>query len=97
MQESINQLHHSITLLFQAGLIIKIRIVPKIRNLVAIANLNRSIDIGEISQILLKSIYEPEIFPAVMYKADRNSLFDFCFWQDCLRLEISQSTNLRRP
>ena len=90
--ESAYQLHHSVYLLLQAGLIINIEIEPKVRNLVAVANLNRPIDIGEISLVLGKSMYEPEIFPALVYKA-RTGITCLIFASGKIVLTGSKSVN----
>lgn len=55
-------------LLASNNFIKKVKLEPKIRNIVATTDIKMKLTIDELSQMLVKSIYEPEQFPGLIYK-----------------------------
>jgi len=55
--------------LVQLGLIKQTRITPKLRNIVATAELGNAVDIENLTKKLPTVIYEPEQFPGAIYYA----------------------------
>jgi transcription initiation factor TFIID TATA-box-binding protein len=62
-----HDLNHAAERLECLGLISKIRIQAKLRNMVATADLGRRIDLEKLSTNFPHVIYEPEQFPAAIY------------------------------
>lgn len=61
------ELKHATKLLTKAGLMAPCKIRPKIRNIVSVVNLNRRLDLAQISERSAKILYEPEQFPGAVY------------------------------
>jgi transcription initiation factor TFIID TATA-box-binding protein len=64
VQGSINQLEKAMILLVKNGFMKKVKLIPKIQNIVATLNLNTRIDLNEMAKVVTKITYEPDQFPA---------------------------------
>lgn len=63
-----DELKKAIKIMKNYNLIHSLRILPKTRNIVARFNLNRRISLGKLARTLPRSMYEPEIFPGLIYR-----------------------------
>jgi transcription initiation factor TFIID TATA-box-binding protein len=70
---AIGDLKHVVKLLKKAGFIRRRRIKVEFQNLVVTVNLNKSIDLKKLQGSVASVIYEPEQFPAAIYKPDKSS------------------------
>ena len=73
IKASRNNLNHAKDLLQSAGLIDDVKIKPKIRNIVASADLERPIDLAKFVRLSSNVIYEPEQFPGAIMKSKAES------------------------
>ena len=69
IKESIEQLQRTVDILAKERFIEKIRLLPKVQNLVATADLGRKVDLNRAASILPKFSLEPKQFPAAIYKS----------------------------
>ncbi len=68
VSESIEQIKHTVEILGDEKFIEKVKIEPKVRNIVATSNIGK-IDLNSIASTLTKIIFEPEQFPVVIYRS----------------------------
>jgi TATA-box binding protein (TBP) (component of TFIID and TFIIIB) len=66
---SIEQLEHTMEILGIEKFIERIRIEPKVQNVVATADLKSKIDLNRATSILTKFSLEPEQFPGAIYRS----------------------------
>ncbi len=55
-------------LLVKNGFIKKVKLIPKIQNIVATLNLGTGIDLNEVAKVVPKITYEPDQFPAAIIR-----------------------------
>jgi TATA-box binding protein (TBP) (component of TFIID and TFIIIB) len=68
VKASINQLEMAMILLVKNDFIKKVKLKPKIENIVATLNLNTRIDLNEVAKVVPKITYEPDQFPAAIIR-----------------------------
>jgi len=66
---SIGQLEHTIDILVREGFIKKIRVEPKVQNIVSTATVNSKIDPNLVASTLTKLTFEREQFPGAIYRS----------------------------
>ena len=75
---SIIQLHHTLELLVSNKLAKRVELECKVQNIVATLDLQRILDVKEVTGSLANYIYEPDNFPGIIYKhGDRISCLIF--------------------
>jgi len=67
-EDALNDLTHAMEILVDAGLVEPVPIHMRIRNVVAVANFEKLIDLYEVASKFEKAIYEPEQFPGAICK-----------------------------
>lgn len=73
VKESEEQLKHVQYLLVRNGFVSKIKIVPKVQNIVALSKIDGRLDLNLMSLALPRSMYEPEQFPALIHKTEQGT------------------------
>jgi transcription initiation factor TFIID TATA-box-binding protein len=69
IHKSIQQLEHTMEILVNDKFIDRVRLDPKVRNIVATANLGSKIDLKRMVSTLAKFTLEPEQFPGAIYRS----------------------------
>jgi transcription initiation factor TFIID TATA-box-binding protein len=72
--QSIQQLEYTMDLLVNGKFVKREQLEPKVRNIVAVMDIRRKLDISQLSQELSKMIYEPEQFPGAVYRTKEGQL-----------------------
>lgn len=67
LEESVNTLVKTVAKLREAGLVDDVQPVVNVENMVASFDLHRPVDIEKLSETLENVMYEPSIFPALIY------------------------------
>jgi transcription initiation factor TFIID TATA-box-binding protein len=68
VQGSVIQLEKAMNLLAKDGFVKKVKLIPKIQNIVATANLGTRIDLNKIVKHVPKITYEPDQFPGAIVR-----------------------------
>jgi transcription initiation factor TFIID TATA-box-binding protein len=68
--QSVQQLEHTMDLLIIGNFIKRQQLEPKVHNIVAVMDIPGKLDMNQLSQKLSRMIYEPDQFPAAIYKTD---------------------------
>ena len=68
VQGSISQLEKAMILLVKNGFIKKVKLIPKIENIVATLNVHTRIDLNEVAKVVPKITYEPDQFTAAIIR-----------------------------
>lgn len=71
--QSIDQLDHARDLLVKESLVKRVELRPLVRNIVATTNMGGRLDLNKIALHLQKTIFEPDIFPGIIYKLVENT------------------------
>jgi len=67
-RQSFGELDKAVQIMKKYKLIRPVRIAPKTRNIVAMLSLNINLDIEKLARCIPKTIYEPEVFPALILR-----------------------------
>jgi TATA-box binding protein (TBP) (component of TFIID and TFIIIB) len=76
---SIIQLHHALELLASNKLAKRDALESKVHNIVAILDLQKTLDVKEVTGSLSNYIYEPDNFPGIIYTLRQDFMSYFCF------------------
>jgi transcription initiation factor TFIID TATA-box-binding protein len=66
IERSVDQLKKALKLLIKNNLVVRTRLTPQVRNIVATANFEASLDIKAIATVLHHITYEPDQFPGLV-------------------------------
>jgi len=75
IKKAIEQLNFAKSYLVQENIIKEIKLIPKVRNIVATIKVEQSIPIEKLSSKISGAIYNPETFPALIIKGLHNCCF----------------------
>lgn len=75
--EAKNQLNHAKFYLLQENMISNTKLRCNIQNIVALMNINRKITLSNLTKKITKSVYNPQKFPAIIYKTENGSCLIF--------------------
>jgi transcription initiation factor TFIID TATA-box-binding protein len=68
VQGSVIQLEKAMNLLAKDGFVKKVRLIPKIQNIVATLNIGSRIDLNEVVTLIPKITFEPDQFPGAILR-----------------------------
>jgi len=68
IEQAESELERASSILQKYSLIKSCKITPKVRNIVSSINLLQKLSLATLSRILPRSMYEPEQFPALIYR-----------------------------